>query len=277
MSLRSSKLAFRRPLSVAFLAAADLSCAPPSSTPPSDPVPTNTGRTAAPGASDDGLALLHKLQDAVGGGDRIAAVRDFEQTILGETWDQQGRKMEVRKRVRWIRPNHLRLDQVGPGNTFVLYYDGTGGWEILPDGRVLDLAGGELEFARHYLRGFVLTHLLADRDPTYVVSSPAPNVVRITDREDEASPTDFTLDPETGLPLKETGMSLADPDHPVSSETQYADWETVEGIKFTRRFSKFHAGVHVAEATVVGIRINSGLDPAVLSQKPADGKPVLGP
>ena len=231
--------------------------------------------TRVSSSSDEGLALLRKLQEAVGGADRLASVRDYEETVLGETWDQQGTRMEVRKRVRWVRPNHIRIDQVGPGNTYVLYYDGTGGWEIMPDGRLLDLEGGELRFARGYLRGFFLTQLLADRDAAYAVSSPAPNVVRITDQENDGNATDLTLDPTTGLALKEAGVSLADPNRPTTTETLYADWVTVDGIKFRRRFSKIHAGVHVADATVEGIRINTGLDPAVLSRKPPDGKPVM--
>src|SRR2546430_11423342 len=38
----------------------------------------------------------------------------------------------------------LRLDQVGPGDTYVLFFDGTSGWEILPDKTVADLTGGEI-------------------------------------------------------------------------------------------------------------------------------------
>jgi hypothetical protein len=38
----------------------------------------------------EGLALLHKLQDALGGAERIAAVRDFEETIRAQAWDASG-------------------------------------------------------------------------------------------------------------------------------------------------------------------------------------------
>jgi hypothetical protein len=36
------------------------------------------------GSTQEGLRLLHKLQDALGGAKRIAAVRDFEETIRAE-------------------------------------------------------------------------------------------------------------------------------------------------------------------------------------------------
>ena len=51
-----------------------------------------------------GLRLLHQLQDALGGAKRIAAVRDFEETIRAEAWDGNGGSLgEVRKRTRWLR------------------------------------------------------------------------------------------------------------------------------------------------------------------------------
>jgi hypothetical protein len=57
------------------------------------------------------------MQAALGGEDQIAAVRDFEELVLAESWNgNTGQSMgEVRKRTRWIRPNYLRIDQVGPG------------------------------------------------------------------------------------------------------------------------------------------------------------------
>jgi len=80
--------------------------------------------------SQDGLPLFRKMQDALGGADRIAAIRDFEQEVRAESWNgNTGQSMgEVRKRTRWIRPNYLRVDQIGPGSTYVLYCDGATGW-----------------------------------------------------------------------------------------------------------------------------------------------------
>jgi hypothetical protein len=63
---------------------------------------------------------------------------------------------QVRKRTRWIRSGPLRIDQTAPGATYVLYFDGNSGWEILPHAdlaerrlgkttvEVIDLDGDEL-------------------------------------------------------------------------------------------------------------------------------------
>jgi hypothetical protein len=154
--------------------------------------------------SQDGLPLLRKMQDALGGADRIAAIRDLEQQVVAESWDgNTGRAMgEVRKRTRWVRPNYLRIDQEGPGSTYVLYFDGTAGWEILPGTHeVVALAGGELLFAQKYAQNFLLNIWLADRYSRYRITSPSASVVRIS-TGDITDQLDITLDPVSALPMK---------------------------------------------------------------------------
>jgi hypothetical protein len=237
-------------------------------------------------STQEGLGLLHKLQDALGGAKQISAVRDFEETIRAEAWDASGASLgEVRKRTRWMRtPNVLRLDQRGPRGTYVLYFDGgaTAGWEILPDltssdrykttGKAVGLAGGELEFAKGYLSGFDLDLWLADRMPGFTVTSPKPGVVRI---EHDGKATDFTLDPITSLPVKSAGVSLADPDHPVPAEMRYEGWKEISGVRFATHRINYHSGVKRGELTTEDIRVNGGLRKQDLEAKPADFAPDL--
>jgi hypothetical protein len=228
-------------------------------------------------SQQDGLPLFHRMQDALGGGDRIAAIRDFEQVIHAESWNgNTGQSIgEVTKRTRWIRPNYLRIDQVGPGSTYVLYCDGTTGWEILPGTQqAVELSGGELEFAVRNVKGFRLNTWLADGDPSYRITSPSPNVVRISDG-DISHQVDITLDAATSLPAKMTFTTLSDPAHPVQGEEVTTEWETVQGIRFPHRWTVLRSGVRVAEARDAHGIVNSGLRLEDLSAKPADGKPVL--
>jgi len=225
----------------------------------------------------DGVALFHRMQDALGGAERIAAVRDYEEHVRAESWNgNTGQSMgAVTKRTRWIRPATLRVDQEGPGSTYVLYFDGTAGWEILPGtDKPMELAGGELTFAQGYVRGFMLNTWLADRDPHYQITSPSANVVRISDG-DPAHQLDITLDPASWLPVKLEQTSVSDPAHPVASDQVLTDWETVQGIRFARRFTVHRSGVRVAEAIDARHTINAGLKPADLAARPPDGKPVL--
>lgn len=227
-------------------------------------------------SSNNGLRLFHKMQKAYGGAERIAAVHDFEQLEQADTWNPDGTvRGVVRKRVRFIRPSYLRIDQVGPGDTYVLYFDGTSGWEVLPDGKFQKLAGGELQFAQGYLGGLQLNSLLRDRDPDVIFTSSKPNVITISMRGNDKHKDEIILDPKTFLPISSRGISLADPDHPVASVAEIHGWWAVKGIEFPREIINFHAGKKLADIKVLGTRINSGLKPADLALKPADLKPVM--
>jgi hypothetical protein len=244
-------------------------------------------QTPSPPSTPQGLQLLHRMQKALGGTERIAAIRDYEETIKGQTWNPDGSPLgPVRKRTRWVRtPNVVRLDQIGPRGTYVLFYDGgtATGWEILPDmsnadpfrttGKAVGLAGGELRFAQGYLSGFQLNEWLADRVPGFAVSAPAPNVLRIAHGD---GATDFTLDSTTWLPIKSSGVSLANPDRPVQAELHYEAWTTVAGIHFPTKRANYHAGLKLGEITDATIRINVGFTPEQLSAKPADFMPEVG-
>ena len=99
---------------------------------------------------DAGLDLFHKMQQALGGADKIGGNRDFDELAQADTSTNTGKPIgHVMKRTRWIRPNYLRVDQIGPGDTYVLYFNGTSGWEILPDGTMPDLVGESWNSARH--------------------------------------------------------------------------------------------------------------------------------
>lgn len=230
-----------------------------------------------PALAQDGVALLHKMQQALGGADKIAAIRDYDETVSAQTFNAQGAPTgaTVHKRTRWIRPNILRIDQVGPGDTYVLYFDGTGGWEILPDKTYAVLAGSELQFAKNYLRGLDLNVWLADRDPQYAVTSPAPNVIDIADGANAGKKIEYTLDPATFLPVKNTAISISDTGQPIAQEIHLDQWTAVDGVRFPHHMINMHDGVKRAEGVIESIKMNSGLNPADLALKPANLAPVM--
>jgi hypothetical protein len=228
--------------------------------------------------AQDGLQLFHQMQKALGGSEQIAAIRDFEERVHARTWNNEGKPNgEEHKRTRWIRPNYLRLDQVGhDNNTYSLYFDGTSGWEILPDKSVLKLVGDELKFAQGYLSGIDLKIWLADRDPRYRISSPAPNVIRISDKKDLQNAQDLTLDSVSSLPVKQTHAPLKGASGRGQTETHFEQWKMVQGIQFPHRISMIKSGTPIAVITVDHIKLDSGLKPNDLATKPTDLNPDLG-
>ncbi len=204
---------------------------------------------------DSGLDLLHRMQQALGGADKIAAIHDVDWTVRADTFDHEGKPVgQVTKRTRWIRPNYLRLDQIGPGDTYVLYFDGAKGWEILPDKRELELAGSELDFAKAYFSGFMLNVWLADRAGGFTITSPAANVIRLSST---GNTTEITLNPVTWLPA------------------QTLEWMDVQGIRFPARELNSHKNDGSADIRTQKVVFNVGLDRRDLAAKPAELKPVL--
>lgn len=159
------------------------------------------------------------------------------------------------KRTRWIRPNLLRLDQVGPGDTYVLYFDGVQGWEILPDKPgVRDLVGNELQFAQRYLSGFILNRWVADRMSGYAITSPSDNVIGFSIYGNTSR---VILDPKTFLPA------------------DTSEWMTVRGIRFPARSLNAHPDDGSADIRTTSVKFNSGLDRRDLAAKPSDLKPKM--
>lgn len=247
-------------------------------------------RSAAPDRANESAGrvqpvaaqLLQRMQAALGGRDRLAAVTDMDQRLIADIWDDRGRHLgRTVKRIRWISPGHLRMDQVGPGNTFVLYFDGAAGWEILPAGKAaIPLTGGELRFAQKQHRDFPLRIWLADRDAAFDVTSPAANVLRISGREYPDDPVhriDLTLDPHSALPIVERTLSLAMPDRPSWFETRLSDWMSVDRLRFPRHSEVFANGARLAAISVESVRLNSGLSIEDLAEKPSNLTPVIEP
>ena len=239
-----------------------------------------------PKQSPQALQLLHGMQNALGGAKTIAAVQDYEETIRAQAWDANGGTLgEVLKRTRWMRsPGLLRLDQIGRRGTYVLFFDGASGkgWEILPDlrsadafkttGAAIELAGGEMEFAKGYFTGFELNLWLADQQRGWAVTSPRANVLRI---EHDGNATDLTIDPATKMPVSSAGVSLADPGHPVPGEMRYEEWKEVSGVRFPMRRVNYLSGRKRGEVITGTIRVNAGLRPHDLASTPRDFAPEI--
>jgi hypothetical protein len=226
--------------------------------------------------SQDAVTLYHEMQAATGSVGAKAAVRDFDECVRADTWDDGGKPLgEVWKRTRWLRPDSLRLDQVGPGDTYVLYFNGVSGWEVLPDGTFHELVGRELSFARNYLKG-TQPEFDPEQDANDVFTSPAPDIIDISTKDNPSYRREIVLDPKTLLPTKSEQISLADPEHPVAKQTlEYEGWKAFEGVEFPLRTINFHYGKRLADIRLVRIKLNTGIRPEDLALKPQGLSPAM--
>ncbi len=232
----------------------------------------STQQPGATPAAEQGMALLRRMQAALGGAERLVAVRDVDWTAAGKTWKASGEPGPgATRRIRWIRPNILRKDQ-RVGDVIVSYFfDGEGGWELVPDAGLMELKGRELAFVRGEAGGFYPSKWLPDRDPRLRVASGGPDIIRIT-RKGAESGKDIVVDQESGLPLQILGTPLSGKPatgyRRVRQRLEFVEWRTVGGIKWPHKLRNFHDGALLVELTTSTIAINSGLDLVELSRKP---------
>jgi hypothetical protein len=85
----------------------------------------------------------------------------------------------------------------------------------------------------------------------------------------------LTLDPATNLLLKSAGVSLADPNRPVTAEMRYEEWREISGVRFPTRRVNYQSGVKRGEVTTGDIHVNAGLRAQDLAAKPADAAPDI--
>ncbi len=221
-----------------------------------------------PAAVERGRAMLKRAQQAMGGAEKLAGVKDVtESAEMTMTAAAGGVKMK--QQVRWVAPGFFRQDQVLPIGTVIAYSDGKSGWLSMPQGvipmppPVLKQAQGEI------LRAWV-SLILSDRDATRTVTGAGPKSVIIATADGLNVRIEF--DEATGLPVRlfyqETAMG------PVPSEVRetFSDWREVDGIKLPFKVVMEQNEQKVGDVVVSEIKLNTGIKPEELSKKPEPPK-----
>lgn len=226
------------------------------------PEPKQQQAAATPETLARGRQLLAALQQAAGGADRIAGVKDYMHTVAVEL--QTGASSLKVQQTTKIVGQRLRQEQQLPFGKVVVYFDGTGGWMFAPTPqgpKEQPLPAPAIGQVKGELFRFFATLWLSDRDPERTVNSPAPGVLEIADKQGNA--TRLTLDEKTGLPLKQTYRQ-----GPLELEETYSDWKDAGGVKLPHKVVVTRGGQKAAESAYSEIRINSGIQPEEIGQKP---------
>lgn len=219
-----------------------------------------------------GKELVQRMQEALGGSEKLAAIRDVDWTVVARTWNRSGTPgPDVERRTRWIRPNVFRKDQRAGNIVIQYFFDGEGGWELVPEAGLIELEGRELEFVSGEANDTYPRKWLPDRDPSLRVTSGGPDVIRVL-KGGGRSGSDIVVDLETSLPLRIVGTTLSGEVgttyRRLPQRLEFVQWRTVAGIKWPQRLVNFHDDVKMAEITTTQIGIDVGLDLDDLARRP---------
>ena len=228
------------------------------------PEPKKEASNAGTGAGKErARQLLARAQQAMGGADNLAAIKDLTQSVEMAMEATAG-GMKIKQRNRYVAPGYFRQDQELPIGKMSAYTDGKTGWLVTPQGKmampaaVLKQAQGEV--FRHIFR-----LVMADRDPSLEVSAAGGNIVEITGA---AGGVRLELDEATGLPVRESHQAPGMNGAPIEVAETYGDWRDAGGLKAPFKLTIEQGGRKLAEATVLEYKLNSGMKPEELSQTP---------
>lgn len=215
---------------------------------------------ASPEAIERGKAWLAKVRVAVGGAEKLAAVKDLEIVSKGTHLNST-----IQLTDRWLAPGTLRQDQeTQPGVTSV-FYNGEIGW-IGSVGRVSALSQAMLLQVRGELLRVLPLLVASDLDPARTVSHAGSNVLLITGANGTA--VRVFIDEATDLPARLVYQSINAAGLPAMAEETWSEWTESGGIKFPGKIVLRMDGRRAGEMTVTSIKVNSGLKVADIERKP---------
>jgi zinc protease len=209
---------------------------------------------------EKGKEVLQRVRQALGGADKLAAVKDIE--FEGQTEVQTpGAVMKVKQKTSFIMPSMFRQDLQLPFAKQSVFSDGNSGWvagmqgmQALPPAVVKQTKG---EIFRQ-----LVTLVLSDRDPSRNVNYLGNGAIEISSKDGEN--VRLEIDEKTGVPVKVSYSG----DGGGQIEQIYSDWRDAGGLRLPHQWTIMQGGNKAATVSVEAYRINSGLTSEILSKKP---------
>ncbi len=228
------------------------------------PPPKPQAVSATESSLEKGKRLLERVQQAVGGAGRLAAVKDST-TIAQYQLPSATGTAQLQETDRWIAPTYLRQESDTPGRKLAAYCDGKAGW--FADGqRWTPLAGDQLKQVQGDLFRVYFPLLLGDRMEGRSVNAIGENTIEISDQSGNI--VQLVVDPETALPSKLLYQTLRANGPPLSVEEDYSDFREISGIRMPYKIAIFQGGRKFGDMAVTEIRLNTGLKVEDLRKRP---------
>lgn len=207
-----------------------------------------------------GKELLRRVQQALGGADKLAGVKDL--IYHGEAGiETPGATMKVKQTNSYLAPSSLRQDIELPFAKQSVYSDGTTGWLSTPQGMM-----GMTPAVQKQVHGEVFRQIpplvLSDRDADRTVNYVGEGTIEISSKDGES--VRMEVDEKTGFPSK----IIYQGSQQGEVEQSYSDWREVNGIRLPFSWTIMQGGKKFASVTVADYRVNSGLTKEEISKKP---------
>ena len=224
------------------------------------PEPKKEAAQADPASLEKGKALLQRVQQALGGADKLSAVKDLQYQANVEI-QTPGAVMKVKQTNTFLAPSSLRQDIELPFGKQSVYSDGSAGWMAGMQG-MQALPPAVVKQVRGELFRQIALLAMSDRDANRTVNYTGEGTLEISSKDGEN--VRLEVDEKTGMPAK---TSYREGGQGTVSQI-FADWRDVNGIRLPFEWTTMQGDKKFATVKIDSYKINSGLTPEVLSKKP---------
>jgi zinc protease len=211
-----------------------------------------------------GKALLLTVQKALGGAEKLAAVKDLQYAANVEVQTPGGANgpigMKVKQVNSFLMPGVMRQEIELPFGKQQMYSDGASGWLAGMQG-ARNLPAPVLAQVRGEMFRQLTGLALSDRDTNRTVNYAGNGFLEISAKSGETAR--LKVDEKTGMPLV-----LAYQEGAQSVEEEYSDWRDAAGLLLPFQLTVKQDGKKYADVKIEAYKINSGLTQEALSQKP---------
>ncbi len=228
------------------------------------PEPKQDAKQAGAASLAKGRKLLERVQQALGGADKLATIRDLRFTAEVEVFTP-GASMKVKQTNSFVAPSSVRQDNELPFMKQSVYSDGVSGWIAAVQG-VQPLTPPVMKQIRGEAFRQIASLALSDRNPDRTVDEVSDGVIEISSKDGES--VRITVDEKTGLPAK-LGYRQSAAEGGTAVEEMFSDWREVGVIRLPFQWTVMQGDKKFAGVTVQEYKINSGLTAETLAQRPA--------
>jgi predicted Zn-dependent peptidase len=219
---------------------------------------------AAAGDPAKAKQLLARMQRAVGGADKLAAVKDMVEVAELHV-DQAFGGLTMNRTDRWGAPSYFREDTKLPFGMVSVYSDGKTGWMSSPQGQSA-LPPAQLKPVQDKLLRLFFSMLLSDRLPGRTVDWVGEGVLEISDGH--GGTVRLYVDEKTGLPAKVEYASVSMGGPASIIDETFDGFEEADGLKIPNRMTIMQDGRKYGNLVVESVKLNTGLKSEDLGKKP---------
>jgi zinc protease len=216
--------------------------------------------SADPATLQKGKELLQRVQQALGGAEKIAAVKDLQYHAQVDV-ETPGAVMKAKQTNSYIVPWTMRQDIELPIGKQSVYSDGQAGWLVGMQG-IQALPAAVTKQMRGEVFRQILLLSLSDRDPNRTVSYAGPGALDISSKDGESA--HLEVDEKTGMPQK---MVYTDATGQTINQI-FSDWRDISGVRLPYKWTVWQGDRKFATVTIEDYKVNSGLTLETLSKKP---------